>query len=141
MLRRLLSNKTTTGTGTEKNQSIENLTKSSPLPRSSSRLGSSSSSSNLSGTLSLSLYPSNSNLSIPTVGDDDLTDRSTEASDRSLDEIYVPKTFKCLNCGSYYFISQLSLENHQFCGKDCLSSFSLFHTLPSTQKFGLNQTD
>ncbi len=131
MLRRLLTTKKTEN----------DLTKLSPtLSRSNSRSGSSSSSSNLSGTLSLSLYPSNSS-SIPIMVDDDLTDRSTEASDRSLDEIYVPKTFKCLNCGSFYFITQLSLENHQFCGKDCLSSFSLFHTLPSTQKFGPNHTD
>jgi hypothetical protein len=61
---------------------------------------------------------------------DDLTDRSTEASERSLDEIYVPKTFKCQNCGCTFFVSQSSCD-HLFCGKDCLSTFSLFHTIPS----------
>jgi hypothetical protein len=61
---------------------------------------------------------------------DDLTDRSTEASERSLDDISVPRTFKCRNCNCTFFVSQSSCDSNQFCGKDCMSSFSLFHTLP-----------
>lgn len=67
---------------------------------------------------------------------DDLTDRSTEASDRSHDEIYVPRTFKCRNCNCTFFVSHSSCD--QFCGKDCMSSFSLFHTLPSPKVAATN---
>jgi hypothetical protein len=71
---------------------------------------------------------------------DDLTDRSTEASERSLDEIYVPRTFKCRNCNSTSFVSQSSCDN-QFCGKDCMSSYSLFHTLPAKAATTKNRSD